>query len=322
MRFTKGLRFLAYVVLPCFLFSACVPESAAVVDKVIVVVNEEVLTQREFDRMFAPTKRNLEANFKGEELQSRLEMERKGLLEQLVATKLIISLAKKEKIEIDEEELQKNIGIIKANFKTEEEFLQELNAKGTNLTEFEREIREQMLAQKFVEKEVSSKIVIPPYEVRDLYDNNKEKLVAPDVVKVRGIMIRKNEGSSGDADRKKMEEIVGELKKGKDFATLASERSEGPYAKNAGDMGYIPRGELPPELEGVIFALKKGEISDIIESQVGYHVFLAEDVQQGRSLEFNEVSDYLKNELYKKKIRENMIKWIEEKRKNAYISYK
>lgn len=295
---------------------------AEVVDKVLVVVNDEVVTQREFDRVYLPIKRNFESRFQGEELDTRLEKVQADLLKQLVDAKLTVSLAKKEKVGIDEAELKARVDKVKSFYASEAEFLQALSDKGTNLTEFERELREQMLAQALVQKDVSSAIVIPPAEIKDLYEKNKERLVSPPAVKLRGIMVRKKEDSKRGEDEKKMKKIVADLNKGKDFSAMAVEFSEGPYAQKGGDMGYVAPGQLLEEIDGVVFTLKKGERSGIVETRIGYHVFLVEDVQKPRQLEFNEVSDFLRQQLYMKKFEEELTKWLEEKRKNAYISYK
>ncbi|MFH1877802.1 MAG: peptidylprolyl isomerase [Candidatus Omnitrophota bacterium] len=301
--------------------SACVAV-AEVVDKVVAVVNDEVVTQREFDRIFMPVKNRYEANFKGEELDKRIEQARKGILEQLINSKLAISLAKKENIQIDEAELQEKINTIKGYYKTEEEFLQELSDKGTNLTEFEREMRDQMLAQKLVEKEVSSGIDITPAEIRDLYEKNKDKLISPPQIKVRGIMVKKSgEGDETEA-KKKIQSIAAELDKGRDFAEVAKELSEGPYAENGGDMGYLSKGQTVPEIEDALFSLKKDERTGVVDTKFGYHIFLVEEIQEERPLELSEVSEFLKQQLYGRTFQEKLYKWLEEKRKSAYISYK
>ena len=296
--------------------------SAGVVDKVIVVVNDEVVTQREFDRVFEPIQRNLEASLQGDELAARLEEARKGVLEQLVNSKLTISIAKKDNIKVDEEEIAERTDKIKSYYGSEEVFLKALNEKGTNLTEFEQEMRDQMLAQKLVEQEVSPRIVIPPAEIRELYDKNTDKLMAPETRKVRGIMVRKGEGDAEAASREKMEIIIGELKGGKDFSAVAVERSEGPYAPKGGEMGYVTRGQLIKELDDAVFTTGEGKNSDVVESSVGYHVFLVEEIQTERQLEFSEVSEFLREQLYMRKFQEELLAWLKQKRKNAYISYK
>jgi len=294
---------------------------AEVVDKVIVVVNDEVITQREFERMYNPIKANYEANFRGDELKRRLAAAEKGLLEQLINTKLTVSLAKKAKVEIDEKELEDRIARIKEYYPSEEEFLKALSDRGTNLTEFESELRDQMLAQKLVQQEVAAGIDITPAEIKDLYEKNKDQLVAPLRVRLKGIMVRKDEAAGG-ADKEKIADIEKKLDAGEDFAKVASEFSEGPYAGNAGDMGYIAKGQTIDQIDSAVFALKKGERSDVVETDIGYHIFLAEGIEPEHTLSLEEVNDFLRQQLYMKRFEENMGKWLKEKRDNAHIAYK
>lgn len=299
---------------------------AAVADKVIIVINDEVVTQAEFDRAFDQRKRYLEANFKGEELRRRLETTPSMLRDQLINAKLVVSLAKKQNIQIDQAELETAMNEIKGGFKTEGEFQQALNKRGTNMTEFEREIRDQMLARKLIEEEVTSKIIITPAELRDLFEKNKEAIVAPKRIKLRGITVKKTADRSNAESEKIANKLYSKARKSKDFEKIAKESSEGPYAAEGGDMGYVEQGQgLPPSIEAVVFKMKTGEVSEVMESEMGYHVFLAEEVEEPRSLGalgFDEVSELLRERLFMEKYQEDMVKWLEEKRKNAYISYK
>jgi parvulin-like peptidyl-prolyl isomerase len=315
----KKVRFLLAVSAVLTMCSLCYAE---VVDKVIVVVNDEVVTQREFDRMYEPMRQSYEANFKGDELERRLEMARKGLLEQLINSKLTISLAKKNKVKIDEAELDERVKKIESYYGSRDEFLQALKDKGTNYTEFEQDMRDQMIAQKYVEEEVSSKIVIAPADIKELYDKNKEQLVAPKRVKARGMLIRKMPNRTEEESKKKADEMARALKKKKDFAAVAMEYSEGPYAKQGGDMGFVAEGQLLPEIDKAIFALKKGEQSGVVESPVGYHIFIAEEVEESRQMEFDEISDFLKQQLFMRRFEQDLMQWLEAKREKAYISYK
>ena len=296
---------------------------ADVVDKVLVVVNDEVITQGEFDRIYLQMRRVLESNFSGEELEKQLKQARNDIMEQLINSKLVISLAKNENIEVDEDELQARVEKIRAYYPTEEDFLQALNEKGTTLSEFKRELKDQMLAQELVEKEVASKIVITPGEMRNLYEKNKDQLISRKSVKLRTITFNRGESEAEDlAQKQKAERTLSDLRSGADFAEVATQRSEDGYAASGGDMGYLSPGETLREIDEVVFRLDEGDFSGIVETQIGYHIFKVEDIKTPRQLEFNEVSDFLRQQLHMKKFQEKIVEWLEEKRKNAYISYK
>ncbi|MFH1837778.1 MAG: peptidylprolyl isomerase [Candidatus Omnitrophota bacterium] len=349
MRNSKRSFCMAISLVALFLAGA-VAADAAVVDKVMVVVNDEVITQREFDRAVFPVKQKIEARYSGDEMEQKIEEAEQGILDELVKTKLAVSLAKKQKLEINEVEVKRRIGTLRSYYRNEAEFLQSLSDKGTNLSELEKEIKDQILAQKLIEKEISARIVIPPLEVKELYDKNVDKLISPSKVKVRGIMVRKKAGvqTAGDLQEdnlktsvaskmnddfvagvlnrsvmnKSIEEIQAELKQGGDFAAIAAKYSEGPFAKKGGDMGYVVPGQVLEEIDKVVFSLKKGEVSNIVETPIGYHIFLVEDIQGEKPLEFSEVSDYLREQLYMRKFATDLAKWFTEKKQDAYIEYK
>ena len=307
------------VIAGCVLLT-CGSSYAEVLDKVIVVVNDEVITQREFDRVFSQIKQGYEGNFQGAELDERLEGAKKALIEQIINTKIAISYAKKEKIEVNEETLQARVGEIKKYYGDEETFLKALDERGSNLTEFKREISDQIMAQQVVEMEVASKVVVTPSEINELFEKNREKFTTPLGVQVKSIMIRKSE--SEDDDRAKIDGIRARALQGEDFAELAKEVSEGPFAAEGGEMGVVVQGQLRDEIDDILFGTPKGDVTDIVETDVGYHIFMIEDIKQPRNLELDEVSDFLRGEIFKGKFEFELKNWLDEKRKNAYIAYK
>jgi parvulin-like peptidyl-prolyl isomerase len=302
------------------LFSGAGISSGEVLDKVMVVVNDEVVTQREFDRAFQPVAKNFEANFKGDELAARMEDAKKKLMEQIINMKLAISIAKKDKVEVDQAELDKRVEKIKSYYGDEKTFLEALEDRGTTFTEFKKDISEQMMAQTVVDKEVAQKIVITPTEISELYDKNKDKLISPKTVKLWSIMVRKSEDAA--ADKKKMEDIIAKLNAGEDFSEVAKKYSEGPYAEKGGDMGEIYKGQLLKEMDDAVFSAEKGKLTPIVDTKIGLHVFKIEDIHESKQMELAEVNDFLKSQLFKKKFDEQLATWLEEKKKNAYIAYK
>ena len=312
-------KFLLSAVTGCFLM-ACVSSHAVMLDKVIVVVNDEVITQREFDRVYMPMEKSYEENFKGEELAKRLSEGKEALLRQMIDTKIAISAAKKSKIKADKGEVQKRIDQIKTYYPDQDAFLQALNERGTNLTEFTKEISDQMLAQQIVEREVSAKIMVTPAEINELYSENKEQFVTPLRVKVSTIMVRKSEDS--EKDLRKIKDLRSQIDSGGDFNVVAKESSEGPYGPEGGAIGFVSKGQLLPEMEEVIFSSDKGELTDVVETKIGYHVFLVEEIEEPRSLALAEVSDFIRGEIFKKKFEKDLMAWLKEKRENAYIAYK
>lgn len=298
------------------------PAAAEVVDRVIIVVNDEVITQRDFDRVFLPEKERIESIFEGDELEERLKAAEEGIKEHLINTKLAISLAKREKVQIDEQELSDRIEAIRSYYETEQDFLMALRSRGTTLAEFEKELREQMLAQKLVQQEVSSNIDVTPGEIREVFEANAEYFVSPDQARVRTIMLRKSPEGVSEAKLNELRNMAGTAMRPEDFSSLAESISEGPYASQGGDMGHIVPGQMVDEIDRVIFSIEKGNVSDVIETEIGFHVFYVEDLEESRPLEFAEVSDFLREQIFMGKFQEELFRYIKENREKAHISYR
>jgi peptidyl-prolyl cis-trans isomerase D len=144
------------------------------------------------------------------------------------------------------------------------------------------------------------KVDIRPVDIRDFYDINRNRYAKPERVKARHILFtlpEKPTKAQDEAARKLAEKVL-ELAKqpGQDFAKLAKEHSQGPTAKNGGDLGYFGRGQMVKPFEELAFKLKSGEI-DMVKTRFGWHVIKVEDHQQAQITPLEKVEAEIKNEL-------------------------
>lgn len=151
-------------------------------------------------------------------------------------------------------------------------------------------------------------VEIKPEEIREEYEINRDEYRIPKRVKVSHILITP-EGDDGeesvDEARKKAEQILEQAEKGEDFATLAKEHSRDPdSAENGGSIGWVREGERAPEFAEQAFALEKGEIGPLIESEDGFHVVKLDDVEEARVKGFGEVEGEIRAELARAKSRQ------------------
>ena len=151
-------------------------------------------------------------------------------------------------------------------------------------------------------------IKISMNEIKDYYKKHINDFKIPTMVKARHILIKPKDKSI-EADKealKKIEKIREMALKGADFGKLAKKYSQGPSAKNGGELGWFKRGEMAPEFEKVAFSLKKGEISKPVRTKFGWHIIQVEDIKKGRTKTLKEVKNEIIKILGKKKVEQKM----------------
>ncbi|MDD5448984.1 MAG: peptidylprolyl isomerase [Candidatus Omnitrophica bacterium] len=295
---------------------------SAVVDKVIVVVDGETITQAELDAASTSLIEKLNKELQGEDLARQTEAVKKEVLGRMIEDKLILAQAKKKGIEATDKEIEDKLSQIKSNFDSEERFNEALRVEDVALSDLKQRYADQIKVAKLAEMEVRNKIVIKPTESFDYYNSHTEEFKEPEQIRLKNILIRV-EGDLKDEDARLLaEKILGFLKAGEGFDDLALKYSKGPNADMGGDLGFIKKGQMLKEIEDIIFNLDSGQISDVVKTPLGYHIFKVEEKRPERIKEFKEAKDEIEKRLFYEKGKERYQQWIEELKRNAYISYR
>lgn len=157
------------------------------------------------------------------------------------------------------------------------------------------------LGRLYVFFNVTEKVKVTDERLKKYYDKNKEKYTMPEQVKARHILIKVPFGGTMEEKakaREKIGNILDWLKKGEKFETLAEQYSEDNTSnKRGGDLGYFQRGRMPKAFDDMAFSLKPGQISDIIETDYGYHIIKVEDRRDAKTKGFDEVKAQIKDQL-------------------------
>ena len=150
-------------------------------------------------------------------------------------------------------------------------------------------------------EQFSGPVQLTDKEVEDYYNANRAtKFTTPKQAKVRYIMIRLDTGADAkqkEAAQVRANRIVAEARGGKNFAELAKKESQDPSAEKGGEIGWLNQGQLPEALDKQIFALAKGEISEPIETPVGFHIVKVEDIKEEKTLSLAEAKPVITREL-------------------------
>jgi len=298
--------------------------NAEIVDGIVAVVNNEVITQTELNAILLPIYTQYKSTYSDEELLTKIDEAKKNILYQLIEDRLILQEAQKIGMPATDEEVAERLEQIKSQFSSSEEFKSALASQGLTSADLKEKYREQIMIKKMVNREVRSRVSVTPIEIALFYEKNKDDFCVPAQVKVMTIMIRKNETDPevNTDSLKKVKMIELKIAEGDDFAKLAREYSQDPSAVGGGDMGYISKGQMMKKIDEVIFSLQPGEISETIETPVGYHVFKIVEVKEAGAESFDEARMQIENYLFQEKAKERFDEWMTNLKENAYISVK
>jgi peptidyl-prolyl cis-trans isomerase C len=248
---------------------------------------------------------------------------RKKVLDYLIDQELIVQEGKKAGLGPQQKQIDTEFGKIKKRFPSQDAFEQVM--KKQNMTE--ERLRE-IIKRAFIVKNVLEVKIEPlakpvtDKEVADYYEAHKGEFTDPEEIKASHILIKLSPGASDEEktySKKEMQAILEEAKGGADFAELAKKHSQCPSAIRGGDLGYFARGDMVKPFEEAAFALKPGQISDIVETEFGYHIIRLEDKKPGRQLELEEVSEEIKKELHDKEMDIALKDWLKPLREKADI---
>lgn len=189
---------------------------------------------------------------KEEFYQAMKDQAGEAVLSDLVQTKIL-----EDKYDVSDKEVQAELDKIKENFESDEQLEQALQANGyKDLDQFKNDVRKQLLAQKAATEGVD----VSDKKLKSFYEENKNLFTE---LEASHILVD---------DEKTAKEVKEKLNNDGDFAELAKEYSKDGSAQNGGDLGIFKKGDMVAEFEEAAFALEEGEVSDIVQSQFGYHI--------------------------------------------------
>lgn len=313
----KRVIFLIYFLLFTFYFS--LSHGAILLDRIVAVVNDDVITWSELRRTIEQEEKELIKGLVGKDREKALKGLEKTFINSMIDIKLQLQEARRKGLDVKEAEVEGAISDIKRKYNLrDEEFVASLNTEGLTLEEYKIKLREQILLSKVVNYEVRSNVFVTDKEIADFYNMNKEKYDRGESVRIRQIFFNAPEDKTqGPQLEAKAQEIINRLKAGQDFAKLAEEYSEDASRRFGGDLGYISRGTVLKEIEDVVFSLKEGEISKPFWSTKGLHIVKVEHKLDLSSPE--KIKEEIKGILFERAFRLKYEEWIKDLRSKAHI---
>ncbi len=253
--------------------AATTPQAATPIDRVVAVVNDEVVTETELDREVKTVEKRLsEQNIP----VPATDLLRSQVLNRLITKHLQLQLAKKTGIRVDDDTLNKTIERIAAQNKmTLPELRDVIQRDGFDFAAFREDIRDEVTISRLKQRQVESNIVVTDQEIDQFIANQLVGDSADDEFRLAHILVAVPEAAGPDkveTFRDKAEKLRKMLAGGADFSKVAIEYSDGRQALDGGDLGWRKAKELPSIFARIVPNMKIGEISDIIRSPSGFHI--------------------------------------------------
>ena len=309
--------------LVCGPWAMGVVRGEAIVDRIVAVVNNEVITYLELEQELKPYEEKIKSMGYGEEKERQtLFKVREDIIFRLIDEKLADQEIKKNKITISEAEVDAAVERLKASrMWSDEDLRMALETEGMTMQGLRQTMRNQALRNRLIGQEVSSKIVITQEEVREYYDRHAEEYQGEQLYHLRNIITTIPSEAEGGraAAMSKMEMVMQKLKDGESFESLAREYSESSLSEKGGDLGKIRYEDFSPQIKAALKGLGPGEHTTILDTDRGFQILYVEEVDMEGGKRFEDASPEIEEKLYNAAVDKKYTEWLENLKSQAHI---
>jgi peptidyl-prolyl cis-trans isomerase SurA len=311
----KGMIFVFLLVLNSGVFFG----SQEVVEEIIAIVNDDVITRSEYEGNLRAIFQMLQSQLEGEELTKQYNLMKENLLESMIRNMLLLQEAREKGFDITE---QANLYIENLkkenNIETDAQLRQELRKQGMDFEAWRQELEENFLKQALIFNEVDRYIVTDDSEIVSYYKLHPEEFTEPEEYRLRVIYLSSEDKNEEELQSKK-EEISRRISEGEEMEDLATQYSEGPEKESQGDLGSFKKGELEKNLEEAVEKLNPGEIHPWLEARNGWYLLKLEEKKESRIRTFEEVKQEIEKKIFSERKRIKTEEYIEKLLKSNYI---
>ncbi|MBA3004309.1 MAG: peptidylprolyl isomerase [Desulfurivibrio sp.] len=247
---------------------------------------------------------------------------RESVLEKMIKLELLSQESKKAGVSVSATDIDNELKVYKKGFADDKSFAKALGEAGITEGELRKQIGKNLTIQKFIDTKFKGKAQVTEQEAKDFYNNNQDKFVQPEMAHARHILITAKETEpKADKDRKraKLVQIKKQLKDGADFAELAKQFSDCPSKERGGDLGFFPRGQMVKPFEQAVFKMMPGDVSDVVETEFGFHLIKLEEKKPAKTVSFDEAKAKITAYLTQEKVTGNIEAFLAETKAKATI---
>jgi peptidyl-prolyl cis-trans isomerase C len=248
---------------------------------------------------------------------------RKGVLDSLIDQELVYQKAVASKVQVTPAEVNASIAQVRSNFPDQKTFESELAKDGMTMATVESMFRHNMVIDKYIKTTVVGQVKVTQEDEAKFYQENQDKMKHPEQVRASHILLHIGKDTPPDqkaAQKAKAEEALAKARSGSDFGALAREYSQDPgSAQRGGDLGYFEKGRMVAPFDKAAFSMKVGAISDIVETDFGYHIIKVTDHRPEGVTPIDDVRQKIHEYLASQKVQGEVQKLTASLRKQAKV---
>lgn len=295
---------------------------AEVVDKVMAVVNTEIVLQsdlKDFERRLSKNSMIDDLLLFGQK-QDSLKNNRKAQMDYLINERILDSEIKRLNLTVTVERVEQEIrAIAQRNGVSRNDMVNAIKAQGMSISDYQSFIKTRIERQSLIESEISSKIRVSDEDVMAQYmRNNPTSNTGIYEYTLAQILFNPRKGGA-DAARERAEKVSAKLKSGESFDTLAEQNSEDPNFSSGGLLGTFKAGEFSKEMEAAVQGLDVGSTTGVVQSKVGFHILKLLNKKIITDPRFEKEKEKIKAELFEKSFQKHFKNWLELKREESFV---
>lgn len=293
--------------------------SSILLDRVVAVVNKEVITWSELYEMMEYEASEQVKALKQEDRLKVFKNNEALFLDRLIDIRLQIQDARRLGYEVTPEELNEAIESIKKKYSlTDDLFKESLKKEGLTIEDYKKRLSEQILVSHIVNQQIKNKVIVSEEDIKKYTDLSKRSLNDGESFKLRMIFFTK---PKDDADRKTVEDkaslVIQRLKAGEDFSALAKEYSEDPSAKNGGELGFIKQNQMAKDFLAALSKMNIGDFSNPFWTEKGLQIIKLDEKTAMKSI--GSIREDAQKQLAEVQFQEKYKNWIKSLREKAHI---
>jgi peptidyl-prolyl cis-trans isomerase SurA len=321
--FMLGLMFM-WIVTTVGLRGRVNAQELEIIDRIVAVVNSDIITLYDLNRALKPYEENIKAlGYSAEKERETLFQVRKDLLDQLIDSKLADQEIERAQITVSESDIDATIERMKeARSITDEQLREGLSRQGLTMAEYRKEMREQILRSKLVNREVKSKIVVTKEDVKAYYDSHQDEYAGEKKYYLYNIFVRLSpeaDTSERESALRQMEDARARLAQGVTFEDLVNQLKNSSSRVQGTDLGLYRPEELSEQLQGAVAKLSAGEYTEVLDTDFGPQIIYVQKIQETPAKSVDEVESEIVETLYNELVDNKYQDWLNDLRKRSLI---